>query len=82
MEAQADREAQEVIATARKEAALIQAEGESQAAKIYNESFSKDPEFYELYRSLESYKKTIGDDTVIILPSDSPYADILSGNFN
>ncbi len=82
IEAQADREAQEVIATARKEAALIQADGESEAAKIYNESFSKDPEFYELYRSLESYKKTIGDDTVIILPSDSPYADILSGNFN
>ena len=81
IEAQADREAQEVIATARKEAALIQAEGESEAAKIYNQSFSKDPEFYELYRSLESYKKTIGDDTVIILPSDSPYADILSGNF-
>ncbi|WP_394119686.1 protease modulator HflC [Planococcus donghaensis] len=81
IEAQADREAQEVIATARKEAALIQSEGESEAAKIYNASFSKDPEFYELYRSLESYKKTIGDDTVIILPSDSPYADILSGNF-
>src|SRR5690606_31460307 len=81
IEAQADREAQEVIATARKEAALIQAEGESEAAKIYNQSFSKDPEFYELYRSFESYKKTIGDDTVIILPSDSPYADILSSTF-
>ncbi|MCP2035155.1 membrane protease subunit HflC [Planomicrobium sp. HSC-17F08] len=80
IEAQADREAQEVIATARKEAALIQAEGESEAAKIYNQSFSKDPEFYGLYRSLSSYTKTIGEDTVIILPSDSPYAQILSGN--
>ena len=80
IEAQADREAQEVIATARKEASLIQAEGESEAAKIYNQSFSKDPEFYQLYRSLESYTKTIGEDTVIILPSDSPYAEILSGN--
>ncbi|WP_084246457.1 protease modulator HflC [Planomicrobium okeanokoites] len=79
IEAQADREAQEVIATARKEAALIQAEGESEAAKIYNESFSKDPEFYQLYRSLQSYTKTIGEDTVIILPSDSPYARVLSG---
>lgn len=80
IEAQADREAQEVIATARKEAALIEAEGESEAAKIYNASFSKDPEFYALYRSLESYTKTIGEDTVIIIPSDSPYAEILSGN--
>lgn len=80
IEAQADREAQEVIASAKKEAALIQSEGESEAAKIYNESFSKDPEFYKLYRSLQSYSKTIGEDTVIILPSDSPYAQILSGN--
>lgn len=80
IEAQADREAQELIATARKEAALIQAEGESEAAKIYNQSFSKDPDFYQLYRSLESYTKTIGEDTVIILPSDSPYANILTGN--
>lgn len=79
IEAQADREAQEVIATARKEAALIQAEGESEAAKIYNDSFSKDPDFYQLYRSLQSYSKTIGEDTVIILPSDSPYASVLSG---
>ncbi|WP_422122978.1 protease modulator HflC [Planococcus sp. X10-3] len=79
IEAQADREAQEVIATARKEAALIQADGESEAAQIYNESFSKDSEFYQLYRSLQSYTKTIGEDTVIILPSDSPYASVLTG---
>ncbi|MEK4230305.1 protease modulator HflC [Solibacillus sp. FSL H8-0538] len=79
IEAQTDRQVQELLATANKDAALIQAEGESQAAKIYNEAFSKDPEFYSLYRTLESYKKTIGEDTVIILPSDSPYAKLLSG---
>ncbi|MTD29593.1 protease modulator HflC [Planomicrobium sp. YIM 101495] len=79
IEAQADREAQEVIATAKKDAALIQAEGEAEAAKIYNDAFSKDPEFYALYRSLESYRKTINDETMIIIPSDSPYARILSG---
>ena len=77
--AQTDREVQELLATAKKDAALITAEGESQAAKIYNQAFSKDPEFYSLYRTLESYKKTIGEDTVIILPSDSPYARVLSG---
>ncbi|MCP1145547.1 protease modulator HflC [Lysinibacillus endophyticus] len=79
IEAQTDRKVQELIATAKKEAALIRAEGESEAAKIYNREFSKDPEFYSLYRTLESYKKTIDDDTMIILPSDSPYAKILSG---
>ncbi|AVK83925.1 protease modulator HflC [Lysinibacillus sp. B2A1] len=79
IEAQTDRKVQEMLATAKKDAALIQAEGEAEAAKIYNKSFSQDPEFYSLYRTLESYKKTVGEDTVIILPSTSPYAKILSG---
>ena len=79
IEAQTDRKVQEMLATAKKDAALIQAEGEAEAANIYNKSFSQDPEFYSLYRTLESYKKTVGEDTVIILPSTSPYAKILSG---
>ncbi|MEI4769302.1 protease modulator HflC [Psychrobacillus sp. FJAT-51614] len=79
IEAETDREVRAMLATAKKEAAIIQAEGEAEAAKIYNQSFSKDPEFYSLYRTLESYKKTIGEDTMIIIPSDSPYAQILSG---
>ena len=79
IEASTDRKVQEMVAIAQKEASIIMADGESEAAKIYNKSFSKDPEFYALYRTLESYKKTIGEDTMIILPSDSPYAKILSG---
>lgn len=79
IEAATDRKVQEMVAIAKKEASIITAEAESEAAKIYNESFSKDPEFYALYRTLESYKKTIGKDTMIILPSDSPYAKILTG---
>ena len=79
IEADTDRDVRETLATANREAAEIAAEGDAEAAKIYNQSFSKDPEFYSLYRTLESYKKTIGDDTMIIIPSDSPYANILSG---
>ncbi len=79
IEAETDREVQEMLATAKKDAAIIHAEGESEAAKIYNDSFSKDPEFYNLYRTLQSYTKTIGDDTMIIIPADSPYAKVLTG---
>nr|WP_106780374.1 protease modulator HflC [Lysinibacillus timonensis] len=78
-EADTDKQVVELISGAEKEAALIKAEGEAEAAKIYNNAFSKDPEFYELYRTLETYKQTIGKDTMIIIPSDSPYARILSG---
>lgn len=79
IEAETDREVKELLATAHKEAAIIHAEGESEAAKIYNNTFSKDPEFYDLYRTLQSYSKTIGEDTMIIMPADSPYAKVLTG---
>ena len=79
IEAETDREVREMLASANKDAAMIKADGEAEAAQIYNQSFSKDPEFYTLYRTLESYKKTIGDETMIIIPSNSPYANILSG---
>lgn len=78
-EAETDQKVQVIIATANKDAAVIRAEGEAQAAEIYNNAYSKDPEFYSLFRTLESYKKTIGDETVIIIPANSPYAKLLSG---
>ena len=81
-EAKTDQEVQVTLAKANKEASVIRAEGEAQAAQIYNAAYSKDPEFYSLFRTLESYKKTIGNETMIIIPSDSPYAKLLSGQLN
>lgn len=77
--AETDRQVKETLAKAQADAETIRAEGEAQAAKVYNESFSKDPSFYNLFRTLESYKKTINGETVIVLPSDSPYARLLMG---
>ncbi|MBY0124051.1 protease modulator HflC [Bacillus sp. S/N-304-OC-R1] len=77
--ADTDKQVREILAKAQADAEEIRADGESQAAKIYNEAFSKDPSFYSLFRTLESYKKTINGETVIVLPSDSPYARLLMG---
>ncbi|MBM6617498.1 protease modulator HflC [Bacillus suaedaesalsae] len=79
MIAKTDKEVTELLAKAKADAEGIKAEGEGQAARIYNDAFSRDKEFYDLYRTLESYKKTIDGETVIVIPSDSPYAKILSG---
>ncbi|MBT2754483.1 protease modulator HflC [Mesobacillus foraminis] len=79
IEAKTDREVSEILAKAKADAEKIRGEGEGQAAKIYNDAFSKDEEFYSLFRTLESYKQTINGDTVIVLPSDSPYARLLMG---
>lgn len=75
----ADRTAIELIAQAEADAKKIVAEGEQEAAKIYNEAYGKDPEFYNLYRTLESYVVTLSNEPVIMLPIDSPYARVLLG---
>lgn len=80
--AQTDREVKELLAKASADAETIRGEGEGEAAKVYNQSFSKDPEFYTMFRTLESYKKTINGETVIVLPSNSPYARMLMGYTN
>ncbi|OIJ12388.1 protease modulator HflC [Anaerobacillus alkalidiazotrophicus] len=77
--ANTDREVKEIVAKANADANEIIGEGEAGAAQLYNDAFSKDIEFYNLYRTLQSYEHTIDDQTVIVLPADAPYARILMG---
>jgi membrane protease subunit HflC len=76
---EADKEVTIMLAEAEAKAKTIEAEGEKEAARIYNEAYSKDPEFYIFYRTLESYKQTLNGKPVIVLPIDSPYAKLLLG---
>lgn len=75
--ADVDRQVKVIIAKAKADAAEIRAEGEKEAQKIYNSSYGKDPQFFELLATLESYKTTIDDETVILMPYNSPYLKYL-----
>lgn len=77
--ADTDRQVAEMLSKAEADAMTIEAEGEKEAARIYNLSYSKDAEFFNMYRSLESYKTTINGETMMILPLDSPYLRYLVG---
>ena len=74
-----DRQAIELVAEAESASKKIIAEGEQEAARIYNDAYGKDPQFYELYRTLQSYKTTLAGEPVIMMPIESPYAKILLG---
>lgn len=77
--AETDRELAQMLAEARRLAREIEAEGELEAARIYNEAYGANPEFYELYRTLESYRTTLAGKPAIVIPIDSPYASLLMG---
>lgn len=71
LRARTDKEKVIILAEAYKEAETIRGEGDAQAVKIYADAFQKDPEFYGFLRTLETYKKTIDDQTTLVLGSDS-----------
>lgn len=77
--ANADREVAELIAKTNREAEEIIAEGEKEAAKIYNESYGQDAQFFKFYTTINSYKTSIDNETVIMMPIDSPYLKYLMG---
>jgi membrane protease subunit HflC len=66
-----DRDKTVILAEAYKTAQKIRGEGEAKALDIYAESFSKDPDFYEFLRTLETYEKVIDKKTTLVLPGDS-----------
>ena len=68
---QKDRDKTVILAEAYKTAEQIRGEGEAEALDIYATSFSKDPDFYEFLRTLETYEKVIDKKTTLVLPGDS-----------
>ena len=66
-----DRDKTVILADAYKTSQKIRGEGEAKALDIYATSFSKDPEFYEFVRTLETFEKVIDDKTTLVMPGDS-----------
>jgi membrane protease subunit HflC len=73
--ARADRDRTVILAEAQKAAQITRGEGDAQSVKIYGDAFGKDPQFFAFYRSMEAYKKALGnsDGTTMVLSPDSEF---------
>ena len=69
--ADADRQREVTVANAYREAQKIKGEGDAEAAKTYAESFGRDPQFAQFYRSLDAYKAAFNkkSDVMVLDPS-------------
>jgi membrane protease subunit HflC len=76
-----EQEARSIQAQGAKQAAIIRAQADADAAKIYAASFGKDPDFYDFYRAMQSYQQTfVGDGSEKVAPTTiilSPQNDYL-----
>ena len=73
IEADADRQKTVIEAEAYRDAERTKGEGDAQAAKIYAQAYTKDPEFYAFTRSLKAYEETFKQNDVIMLKPDSDF---------
>jgi modulator of FtsH protease HflC len=69
--ADAERQRTVILAEAYRDAQKIKGEGDAQAARIYAQAFSKNPEFYSFYRSMEAYRDSFRNksDVMVIDPN-------------
>lgn len=73
---QTDRQAESetIKAQGEKDAQIIRAEAEAEAARIYAAAYGKDPEFYDFYRAMQSYRSTFlggeGQSSIILSPDN------------
>jgi membrane protease subunit HflC len=72
--AEANKQQTEILADAARQAAQVRGQGDASASEIYAKSYSKNAEFYSFYRSMQSYRDSVGTpgDMLVVAP-DSAY---------
>jgi modulator of FtsH protease HflC len=87
MQTARQQEARSIRAQGLKQAQIIRAEADAEAANTYASAFGKDADFYEFYRAMQSYETTFVDDgsdtekgrSSIILSPSNEYLKEFSG---
>ncbi len=80
--AEAEREAVEMVSRAKRESEIIRGKGEAERNKIFADAFTRDPEFFAFYRSMQAYPKSLeGEGTTLILTPDSEFFRYLKDPF-
>jgi membrane protease subunit HflC len=71
IKADAERQRDIIIAESYRDAQKIKGEGDAKASQIYAQAFSKNPEFYSFYRSMDAYRNSFRSksDIMVLEPS-------------
>jgi len=77
----ADRARTVILADAYRDGQIIRGQGDAKAADIYAIAYSKDPEFYAFYRSIDAYKKSMGrEGDILVLDPNNEFFRYLNSS--
>ena len=77
IEGQKEKELKQITSEAYRKAQGLKGKADAEAISIYAKAYSQNPNFYSFLKTLETYEKTIDEDTTIILTTDSDYYQYL-----
>jgi membrane protease subunit HflC len=77
IEGEREKELKAITSEAYRRAQEIEGEADAEATKIYAGAFSRDPEFYSFLRTMEAYRSTLDQNTMLILNTDSEFLKYL-----
>jgi membrane protease subunit HflC len=73
IEGQTGKELKLITSVAYRKAETIKGKADAEATKIYASAYGRSPNFYSFIKTLETYRKTIDENSTIILTTDSDY---------
>ena len=81
IQAQADRTVIELVSDAERQGQIIQGEADARRNEIFASAFGEDPEFFEFYRSMTAYQRSLrpGKSTMVLSP-DSDFFNYLKSD--
>ncbi len=72
--ANAERERTVILAEAQRDADILRGQGEREAIGIFAEAYGKDPEFFQIWRTLQAWREAFADgETRFVLTPDSDF---------
>lgn len=78
IESQATLARDRLLAQAKREATRLRGDGEAKAIEIYNAAHAQNPAFYQLLKTLDTYRSILDEQTTVVLSADSPLLKLLT----
>ena len=77
---QKERELLKITSEAYKQSQEIKGKADAEATRIYAQAYNLDPEFYQFMRTLETYRTTLTENTLLLISTDNEFLKYLKSS--
>lgn len=80
--AQADRTQVEIVSDANRQAEIVRGQADARRNSVYASAYGADPEFFDFYRSLSAYERSLrGENSTLVMSPDGEFFNYLRNSY-